>query len=113
MSLSLKKADSFISDFEEQFEWYARKAEWEVAWRYLKALNKTLEQLALYPQLGRVRRFSHPELKGIRSFRVQPPFNKHLIFYRFNSTTLIVERILHGARELSRRLREPPAKESS
>jgi hypothetical protein len=37
-----------------------------------------------------------PELVGIRSFRVERPFHRLLLFYR------------HGSRDLPRRLREPP-----
>jgi plasmid stabilization system protein ParE len=43
-------------------------------------------------------------LEGIRSYRVNPPFNKHLIFYRHNANKLFAERVLHGACDLPRRL---------
>jgi hypothetical protein len=31
-----------------------------------------------------------------------------LIFYRYDGTTLCAERVVHGARDLPRRLTEPP-----
>jgi toxin ParE1/3/4 len=44
----------------------------------------------------------------LHSFRVEPPFNVHLIFYRVVDDALFAERLMHGARDLPRRLLEPP-----
>jgi hypothetical protein len=46
-------------------------------------------------------------LRWVRSFRVQPPFEVHLIFYRYNDHELSVERLMSGRRDLARRLRDP------
>lgn len=108
MNLQLRRSDAFIADFEQQARWYVQEAGEVVARRYLSALDATLTMLCQQPAAGRVRRFRHPLLKGIRSFRVNPPFNLHLIFYRYDATTLYVERVMHGARDLPRRLVEPP-----
>ena len=109
MNRSLRRASFFIRDFELQAEWYVREADEEVARRYLQALDATLQLLGVQPALGRTRHFRHPQLKGIRSFRVSPPFDRHLIFYRFDRSTLYAERVVHGMRDLPRRLLEPPA----
>jgi len=108
MNLALDRAAFFILDFELQAAWYVREADVEVARRYLHALDATLQLLRIQPGLGRTRRFRHPQLKGIRSFRVSPPFDQHLIFYRFDRSTLYAERVVHGMRDLPRRLLEPP-----
>jgi plasmid stabilization system protein ParE len=108
MKLEIQKAPDFIGDFDRQFRWYALEAEWAVAMRFLTAMNDTLDLLAFQPSLGRVRRFRDERLRGLRSFRVNSPFNKHLLFYRYNATTLVVERSVHGARDLPRRLLQPP-----
>ena len=108
MSLALDRADWFIEDFERQARWYTRKANRTVAARYLAALNKTLERLAHQPGLGHPRGFRDPDLRGLRSYRVEPPFNKHLVFYRYDSSTLYAERVMHGARDLPHRLLTPP-----
>jgi len=109
MMLAIQKAPDFIGDFDLQFRWYAYEADWNVAMRYLSAVNETLELIAYQPALGRKRRFPDSRLRGLRSLRVQPPFNKHLIFYRHDTATLFAERITHGARNLPRRLLQPPA----
>jgi hypothetical protein len=46
MSRQIRKAEQFIADFDWPFRWYDRKAGWEVAWRYLAAVDRTLEKLA-------------------------------------------------------------------
>ena len=80
----------------------------EVARRYLDALDATLQLLCLQPGLGRVRRFRHPKLRGLRSFPIRRPFDRHLIFYRFDRATLYAERVIHSARDFPRRLLDPP-----
>ena len=71
-------------------------------------MEATLKKLAITPGLGRRRFARWPELAGIRSFRVQRPFHRLLIFYRCDSSALFAERLIHGARDLPRRLRESP-----
>lgn len=108
MSLALHKASAFEADVVRQFEWYQEMAGEAVSWRFFEAVDTTLLGLARQPGLGKARRFSHPELRGLRSFRVQPPFQAHLIFYRQTDRELSAERLMHGARDLPRRLREAP-----
>jgi len=74
----------------------------------LNAVLATLRLLATQPDLGRRRKFRHSALRGIRSFRLTSPFGVHFIFYRHNSAELSAERLMHGARDLPRRLVEPP-----
>lgn len=107
MSCTLRRTDNFTSDFDHRYRWYLAEAGEDVARRYLDAVWQTLEQLAQHPGIGRSRRFRHPALKGLRSFRVQPPFDVHLIFYRHIDQELSAERLMHGRRDLPRRLREP------
>jgi toxin ParE1/3/4 len=68
----------------------------------------TLRSLTELPDFGRRRKFRHPALLDLRSFRVNPPFDKVLIFYRVTNDTLEVWRLMHGARDLPRRLLEAP-----
>jgi plasmid stabilization system protein ParE len=60
------------------------------------------------PGLGHPARFPAPFLRELRLYPVERPFEKHLIFYRRDGTTLYVERAIHGARDLPRRLTQPP-----
>lgn len=108
MSLRIEKSPRSLADFESQYHWYASEAGEAVAAAYRDAVHVTIELLARHPGLGRRRRFRNPLLRGIRSFRVSAPFHKHLLFYRHDDECLIVERIVHGARDLLRRLLVPP-----
>ena len=112
MSLAIQRAPFFIADFEIQFAWYVEKAGAEVAWRFQSALDDSLQILSARPDLGRIRHFRSPKLRGLRSYRVERPFKKLLIFYRVEGDHLQAVRLMHGARDLRRRLTEPPATES-
>src|SRR5207244_8860892 len=56
--------------------------------------------------IGRLRRFRALELHGIRSVAIRGGYGAHLIFYRTTGNTVSVERVMHGARDLERRLLE-------
>jgi toxin ParE1/3/4 len=108
MRLAVRKSELFLADLDVQFRWYEAEASEEVAWRYLMAVDRTVGELAERLDAGRLRHFEHPELQGLRSCLVARPFHRHLIFYRHDETTLDLVRVMHGARDLPRRLRQPP-----
>jgi len=108
MRLAVRKSEVFLADLQLQFRWYEAEADGEVAWHYLVAVDRTVEELSERPDLGRLRHFENPELQGLRSCLVARPFHRHLIFYRYDDTTLDLVRVMHGARDLPRRLRQPP-----
>jgi plasmid stabilization system protein ParE len=112
MSLALQRSEFFNRDFDLQYRWYLANAGEEVAERYRHAVWTTLRSLADQPQLGRRRAFPRLRLQELRSFRVEPPFDAHMIFYRHTATELSAERLMHGARDLPRRLREPPGSQT-
>lgn len=111
MTLTVAKADEFKFDFAKYFGWYVREAGEEIAWRFQSAMETTLSRVARLPDLGNRCRFRNPVLQELRSFRVEPPFHRVLIFYRVRGETLEAWRMMHGARNLSRRLLENPANE--
>src|SRR5271157_3589264 len=109
MSRAIRKASAFRADFENLFSWYVDKAGVEVAWRFQAALDISLVKLSIQPDLGRPRHFRHPKLRGLRSFPVEHSFENLLIFYRASDEVMDAVRLMHGARNLPRRLREPPS----
>lgn len=70
-------------------------------------MNSIIHSLASQPGLGIRRHFAAPELARIRSIQVRKPFDQHLVFY-WDGDTLRIERVMHGARDLPRRLLEEP-----
>lgn len=111
MSVALHRSDYFNEDFDLQYRWYLREAGEELAERYFAAVLASVRFLRQNPGVGRERKFHHQALKGLRSFRVERPFHRHIIFYRSTETELYVERVMHGSRDLPRRLQEPPGSE--
>ena len=91
--------------------WYFEEAGEKLAWRFFTTVDQTLLKLSRQPDLGRVRHFRNPSLRGLRSFRVEPPFHRLLIFYRHSATEVVAELLMHGARDLPRRVVEPPGAE--
>ena len=102
--MSVQKSDAFISDVEHQFEWYVVEAGWEVAHRYLDAVEAASRLLEQHPLLGPLTGYSHPRLRNWRSLVVSRPFQKHLLFYESDGRCVILRRALHGHRDLPRRL---------
>ena len=111
MSLRIRRSDWFIGDLEHYAAWYQSEASWEVAERYLRAVSATLALLADMPGVGRPARFPALALRVLWCFSVERPFEKYLLFYRHDATALYAERVVHGARDLPRRLMQPPAVE--
>ena len=109
MNWRIERKPDFKADLGHQFVWYLREANESVAWNFVEATDRTLELLRRQPLLGRRRRFRHPLLVGLRSFRVEPPFNRFLIFYRADDGVVDAWGLMHGGRDLSRRLVEPPS----
>ena len=108
MQLTLRQSGYFLADVEAQFRWYLAEAGPEVVRRHRQAVQATLAKLIHLPDLGRLRFANDPELTRMRSCTVIKPFNKQLLFYRVVGETLVAERTIHGARDLPRRLKEPP-----
>jgi plasmid stabilization system protein ParE len=107
MNLAIEKSPLFHADVTNQFRWYFKEAGEELAWRSFTTVDQTILKLSRQPDLGRVRHFRNPLLRGLRSLRVEPPFQNVLIFYRHTATELSAERLMHGTRDLPRRPVEP------
>ena len=75
----------------------------DAAARFLEAIDRTIDGLALQPLKGRLRKFRGRDLKNIRSWRVDD-FENYLIFYRFNGRRLEILRIKHGAMDFPQAL---------
>lgn len=80
-------------------DWYDGKGASAAGQRLLQAIADQFEFLAKQPGVGSPR----PRLGvGVRSFPVHP----YLIFYRPEGADIVVLRVLHGHRRITRRLFE-------
>ena len=109
--MNVRKADDFIGDVELQYQWYVEHAGWDVAERYLAAVEATCALIGRQPLLGPAARLTHPRLAEWRFFVVVRPFQRHLLFYEMAGGAVLMRRALHGHRDLPRRLLEPPGAE--
>ena len=91
-----------------QTEWYLSQAGAEVALAFGTKVDTTLERIGKFPESGIERKYPVPELIGLRFLPVEEPFGRFLVFYRVLADELSVERLIHGARDLPRRLLDPP-----
>jgi toxin ParE1/3/4 len=80
---------------------YIFKENPSAAERFLEAAEKTFDELAKRPYLGRLRHFQRRP--GLRSWQVEG-FANYLIFYRPLADGVEIYRVLHGARDLRRLL---------
>lgn len=71
------------------------------ALRLLEAARAAFERLGAFPEIGKRRRFSHPDLSAVRSWSI-PGFDKHVIFYRASDERIDILRVIHSARDLTR-----------
>jgi toxin ParE1/3/4 len=110
MSLPIVISERAERDMALQYQWYLEHAGLEIAERYLLAVDEAVHALSSQPDLGIIRHFQSAELQNIRSSQAHGAFDKHLIFYRATDS-LSIERVMHGARDLPRRLIEEPGAE--
>ena len=111
MSLRVVYTDDFPADAAEQARWYARQWDEALALDYARAVEATLEFLAENPQLGKLCAYPEPQLADLRFYLVEKPFEQHLIYYRISDEELVAFRVVAGARDLPRRLLDPPGAE--
>jgi toxin ParE1/3/4 len=77
----------------------------DAAERFLRAVNDDVKKLADMPGMGAPREFRSRKLRGIRSWPVTG-FLNWLVFYRIVESDLQLLRVIHGARDIERTLRE-------
>jgi toxin ParE1/3/4 len=108
MSLLVRFAPWFDADLHFRAAWYAERGGNQLAERFVSAVEATVSKLAENPQHGRRSFPKDIDLVEIHSVLVERPFHKYILYYRFTAEVLVLERLIHGARDLPRRLRESP-----
>ncbi|HXB70947.1 MAG TPA: type II toxin-antitoxin system RelE/ParE family toxin [Candidatus Acidoferrales bacterium] len=96
-------------DILRQFRWYlVEKDASDAAFRFVDAVEASVEQLLRMPNMGAPRELRNPALKGLRVWPVKQ-FEEFLIYYVVEGDTVRVIRILHGKRDLDRILKKESA----
>ena len=84
-------------DLYEQFLYMSNRGN-DLAWRFLDALESTVDRLVELPDLGIKYRAGQSGTEEVRVWKVKG-FPNHLIFYSPAGDAIHVLRILHGARD--------------
>jgi hypothetical protein len=107
MSLALAQSEEFLLDVEQQFGWYIHESKLdlpdavELGQKFKIALVDTLEFLQHDPGAGRRRFPQFTDLHGTRSWRVNRPFDRFLIYYHIEAGTLFIDRLIEGHRRIA------------
>jgi plasmid stabilization system protein ParE len=91
---SIEFAESALSDLEDILEWYSGQQVPEVGDRLVRELFAITEQLAVFPESGRI--VPEFEIKTIREL-IQPPFR---LVYRIDHSTIWIVRVWRSERLL-------------
>lgn len=100
-------ASAFDRDLARATRRYLNMAGADVATRFLESAERTMNLIQQFPEVGRLKFREHPELGGTRCLAVQRPFSVWLIFYHAAQGIIHFDRLIHGARDLPRRLLNP------
>ena len=100
------------TDIRLQNLWYAQNAGKEVAQRYVDAFDDCRRHLEMNPSIGSACKFRHRRLSGLRKLSFSGRFHVHLAFYRIEGGVIDIVRVMHGNRDLARRLAQPPGTEN-
>ena len=92
-------SDAAVNDIIEQADWYKERANSRLGNRWESAVARALLRIVNNPRSGAPCTFKASELRGVRRMSVAG-FSKHLIFYRIEKDTLLILRVIHGARDL-------------
>ena len=107
MSLALVQSEDFLSDLAQQFDWYVLETQLdlvdaiELAEKFKSAVLETLEFLLRHPGAGHRRFPQFNDLEGTRSWRVNRPFDRFLIYYHVQGEKLFIDRLIEGHRGIA------------
>ena len=83
-------------DLVEQFVYLAENAGLHIAELFLTNAEASFNDLAREPLIGAPITLKHPDLAGMRKWRVKD-FDNHLIFYQPRQDGVSIVRVLHAA----------------
>ena len=85
-------------DLVERFVYLAENAGLNTADRFLECAEASFNDLARQPLIGAPLKLTHPDLAGMRKWRVKE-FDSHLIFYLPRDDGVSIVRVLHAAQD--------------
>ena len=99
MSADVIRSDDSIRDVENIAGYYVDQKTPATALKFARAVTRTLDLLAAFPEIGTPWESKAARLQGMR-FQNVHSFRNYLIFYRMTDPGLYVERIVDGRRDV-------------
>jgi len=93
---SVTKREAARRDLVEHFVYLAENAGLDVAERFLSSAEASFADLARQPMMGAPLTLKHPDLAGIRKWRIKD-FDNHLVFHQPRPDGVSIVRVLHAA----------------
>ena len=103
MSLALLRSPESIRDVEAVVQYFIGENTPATAIRFGKAVMKTLDFLAAFPEIGAPWEAKNLPVEGVRFQNVRG-FKNYLIFYRVTEQGLYIERVIDGRKNLEKAL---------
>jgi toxin ParE1/3/4 len=92
------RSEAAQRDLEGHVDYFDERSR-EVAQRYLHAVSKTFDFLAANREAGQLCHFNNAATEGLRVWPVES-FRNYLVFFRPTDDGVVIERVLHGARDI-------------
>ncbi len=86
-------------DILQQYAYYVEQGVPAAADRFLEAVSYSIDSLMAAPDAGAPRVLGHPQLAGLRSWRVRG-FEDIRLYYLVRQDVLQIIRVLHGRRDV-------------
>lgn len=99
MSVAVIRSPESIRDVENIVQFFIDQETPATALKFGKAVMRTLDLLAAFPEIGSPWESKELQLEGVRFQNVRG-FRRYVIFYRMMDDGLLVMRILDGRRNL-------------
>jgi toxin ParE1/3/4 len=94
---TLHQHEAARRDLVEHFVHLAENAGVDTAERFLRHAESAFDDLARQPGIGSPLRLRHPDLAGLRKWRIHG-FDNHLVFYLPDADGVSIVRVLHATR---------------
>ena len=95
---SVAKREAARRDLVEHFVYLAENGGLNVAERFLDRAEASFADLARQPMIGAPLTLKHPDLAGMRKWRIKD-FDNYLVFYQPRPNGVSIVRVLHAARD--------------
>ena len=94
----VRRREAARRDLVEHFIYLAENAALDTAERFLEQAERSFDDLVANPMIGAPLALRHPQLSGMRKWRINN-FDNYLIFYLPCPDGVSIVRVLHAARD--------------